>query len=257
MNKVSKTISSIQSYYKEKELEALTISWASQYSSTFNDEKLCSLFENVFNESADYFEIKGKAKEVVEQLVINYYHNEAFIKAHFIDYLKNKKSISFFELPVGNSRIDICSINGFSCAYEIKTKYDSLKRLDKQLEDYLCVFEHVYVICSTDKKEELLSVIPECVGLYTYDDLSENPSFEIVKEAKTSPFINLHIQFSVLRQNEREKAIGFLNNKELMNNFFKQCLKNRYRKKWDVFCKHPKSLNRLDYQFYFNSIQCS
>lgn len=254
MNVVSKKISSIESYFGKSKLKILTISWINRYSSSFSDEELCRLFEQTFDESPSYFEMEGHAKEVAEQLMISYYHNEAFIKANFIEYLKNKKTLSFFELPVGNSRVDICSINGFSCAYEIKTKYDSLRRLDKQLNDYLDVFEHVYVICPLEKKEDLLASIPECVGLYVYDDSVDNPVFEIVKEAKISSHLSAHAQFLILRKSEREKISCLLNDNKLVNEYFKNCLKIRYKRKWNIFCRHPKYLNRLDYQFYFNSI---
>ena len=109
----------------------------------------------------------------MEALMVHYYHNEAFIKAMFIKELKKQKSVSFFELPIKDSRIDLCSINGHSVAYEIKTKYDTLKRLNKQVNDYLSAFEYVYVVCSSDKTGLVQSTVPNCVGIYGNHDVYE------------------------------------------------------------------------------------
>ncbi len=245
---------SLQQYYNKKELESLSASWIDLYSSFFDDKELCNLFEKVFNEKASYFQINGCAKDVAEQLMVNYYHNEAFIKSELINRLKKTSAISFFELPVNNSRVDVCSINGHSCAYEIKTKYDSLKRLEKQLSDYLSAFEYVYVVCPLEKMNSVALLLPDCVGLYVYDNSKSKILFKLVKKAKKSIYINPLVQFSVLRQSEREMVRGALNNPHKMNKHFKDCLKNRYKNKWDSFCEHQKDLNRLDYQHFFSLV---
>lgn len=247
-------LSSLKKYYGDKKLASLTASWINQYSPAFSDDKLLSLFEKTFNESASYFDISENVKDVAEKLMVNYYHNEAFVKSELVEFLKQNNAVSFFELPVCDSRIDVCSINGTSCAYEIKTKYDSLKRLPKQLLDYLSVIEYVFVVCSEDKQADVLSIVPECVGVYVYEDSRKKVAFKLIKKAKMSPLINANNQFYILRQSERTNISFALNQKENINSYFKECLKQRYRKKWDAFCKRPKNLNRLDYQYYFGSI---
>lgn len=252
MNSFNTPLISLEKYYNKKELSLLSASWIDLYSPLLSDEQLCFLFEETFNEKASYFQIEGCAKMVAEQLMLNYYHNEAYVKSAFIDYLADKKTISFFELPINSSRSDICSINGRSCAYEIKTKYDSLNRLGKQLNDYLSAFEYVYVICSRDKLEKVLAIVPSCVGVYCFDDSKKEIDFILIKEATTSPFIKPLIQLSILRKAERKAASELLDDFGSINEFFKECLKTRYKKKWERFCKRPKNLNRLDYQYYFN-----
>jgi hypothetical protein len=46
------------------------------------------------------------------------------------------------EFPVSNSIVDVAVFNGTSTAYEIKTEYDSERRLSTQPRDYLKVFDH-------------------------------------------------------------------------------------------------------------------
>ena len=252
MRSITHSCTSLKNYYGDNKLRNLSVSWLNKYSSSFSDEKLCKLFENTFKEDASYFNIEDNIKMIAEWLMINYYHNEAFVKSSFANHLKTKECTSFFELPVNDSRVDICSVDKHSYAFEIKTKYDSLKRLTKQLNDYLSAFEYVYVICSTDKMDEVISIVPECVGVYIYDDSAVETSFSMIKEAKFSPFINPNTQISILRQSERSAISNFDSDSGKINSYFKGCLIKRNKNKWDAFCKHPKNLNRLDYQYYFS-----
>ncbi|MFC0130959.1 sce7726 family protein [Massilia eurypsychrophila] len=50
------------------------------------------------------------------------------------------------ELGVGRSIVDVAVANGTSTAYEIKTEFDSARRLASQTSDYLNVFDKVYVV---------------------------------------------------------------------------------------------------------------
>lgn len=98
---------------------------------------------------------------------MGYYPNEATIKANFIDkvlFPLNPANISIFELPIGNSRVDMCKVNGHSAAYEIKTDLDTFDRLEGQLSDYFDVFETVYVVTSEKRWQELPSYVPMPAG---------------------------------------------------------------------------------------------
>ncbi|MDD3067662.1 MAG: sce7726 family protein [Acholeplasmataceae bacterium] len=245
-------IQSLKYYFGEAQLKRKTISWIESYSPRFSDEKLSFLFSKCFEESPSLFEINGNSKEALESLMIAYYHNEAFVKAFFISELKKQKAVSFFELPIKNSRVDICSINGHSIAYEIKTMYDSTKRLVKQLNDYLTAFEFVYVICPDERVEEISQLLPDCVGIYTYDDLAFAPKFMVAREAKISSLLDRHAQIEVMRKKEKPKNISLLSDDKI-NALFKTILKNRFKNRWDWFCTNYKQFNKLDYQYHFNN----
>lgn len=246
-------VRSLKYYYGEKELEKKSIKWIESYLPWLSDESLCSLFDDIFGESAILFNINGNCKKTIESLMVNYYHNEAYIKSAFISELKKHKAVSFFELPVCNSRVDLCSINGNSIAYEIKTKYDTTKRLSRQVADYSKAFEYVYVICPICKVDEIIKVVPDYVGVYVYDDELTRIRFEIYREAQISHYIDSRVQINILRKCERPGNLKSLSNDEI-NLIFKTALKKRYKNKWNLLCKNYKQINKLDYQYYFNNV---
>lgn len=252
MNATRTAFNSLKTYFGEKRLKLLSAQWVDKYTSVLNDEQLCKLFEDVFGESASYFEISGNAKSVAEKLMVEFYHNEAFIKSSIINLLKKENNVTFFEMPLLDSRIDVCSINGHSCAYEIKTSYDTVKRLKKQVDDYLKAFEMVYVVCPIDKIEGIINVVPECVGILTYNDDNNSGELSTLRPAVRSSFIDSKIQFNLLHKNEKTKAINLLNDDAKMNDYFKTCLKKRYIKKWRSFKKTCSAINKLDYQYCFS-----
>ncbi len=252
MNTTRTSFNSLKTYFGEKKLKLLSVQWLDKYTPLLNDEQLCELFEDVFGESASYFEINGNAKAVAEKLMVEFYHNEAFIKSSVINLLKKEKNVTFFEMPLLDSRIDVCSINGHSCAYEIKTSYDTVKRLKKQVNDYLRVFEFVYVVCPIEKVKEIIKIVPDCVGVFIYEDKQNNGELSTFRAPTYSMFIDSSIQFNLLHKNEKTEAISLLNDDAKMNDYFKNCLKKRYSKKWRSFKRTCSAINRLDYQYRFS-----
>ena len=124
--------------------------------------------------------------------------------------------------------------------------------LNKQLNDYLKAFEYVYVICSNDKTGDILNMVPECVGVYDYDDSKKTICFNLVKKAELSNVIDPNIQISVLRKEELNSKKSNMNDQQI-NSLFKKTLKNRYKNKWRLLCKNCKSISDLDYQYYFKT----
>lgn len=252
MKAITASINSMKLFFGEDKLGHLSARWLDRYTPSLSDSQLCALFESVSGESASYFGITGNAKAIAEKLMIEFYHNEAFVKASVVNSLKKEKNVTFFEMPLLNSRIDICSINGHSCAYEIKTEYDSFKRLGKQIDDYLKVFEFVYVVCPFDKVDELQKIIPNCVGVIGYDNSQTVCKLITIKEASLSNTIDPFIQLSLLHKKEKKCCFCLENDSCKTNDYFKQCLKKRYKKKWCSFKKASSTISRLDYQYFFN-----
>lgn len=71
------------------------------------------------------------------------------------------------ELPVGVSIVDLAVFNGTSTAYEIKTEFDSEKRLASQASSYLKAFEQVYVVCHADMVDRCARAASADVGILT------------------------------------------------------------------------------------------
>jgi len=71
------------------------------------------------------------------------------------------------ELPVGQSIVDVAVFNGTSTAYEIKTEFDSSRRLTTQTADYLRVFEKVYVVTHPALSARYAEVVDPRVGVFS------------------------------------------------------------------------------------------
>lgn len=73
------------------------------------------------------------------------------------------------ELPVGRSIIDVATFNGTSTAYEIKTEFDTSRRLMTQTRDYLKVFDRVFVVAHPPRALRFAALVDERVGVLALD----------------------------------------------------------------------------------------
>lgn len=71
----------------------------------------------------------------------------------------------FTEFSSDDSIADVVIVNGTTTAYEVKTEYDSLVRLPKQLASYCRTFEYVYVVTSPSLAAAAAGVAPKWVGV--------------------------------------------------------------------------------------------
>lgn len=115
---------------------------------------------------AEVFELAFK------DLSINY-NNEYYFKNTLVERLliekhANKNVTILSEFRVGENKADFVIINGTSTCYEIKTKYDNLKRLPDQLLSYSKIFDKTYVVCDDVHVESVLSCIPDHIGVLQF-----------------------------------------------------------------------------------------
>jgi|GEM_PF-3585309 len=109
------------------------------------------------------------------EILVENYRNEYIYKNEFLLSLikKNYKKEHIFlqEVAVDCNVVDLLVINGKTTAYEIKTEYDSLQRLDSQLESYSKVFDNIFIITSENhlkKIEEFLENKYNHVGILIF-----------------------------------------------------------------------------------------
>jgi hypothetical protein len=76
-----------------------------------------------------------------EYIVKNTIANNVLLGTHSM-----KTASMLSELRIGTNKADCVIINGLSTCYEIKTQFDSLKRLPEQLNSYTCAFDKTIVI---------------------------------------------------------------------------------------------------------------
>lgn len=114
-----------------------------------------------------YFDLLRKSYSLISK----YYRCEYVYKNELIKLLLEKygtkNSVYFSEFKVGNSIADIVMFNGESKAFEIKTEYDTPRRLDKQLEDYKRFFDKCYIVVPENKLEEYYNIVESATGILT------------------------------------------------------------------------------------------
>ena len=87
------------------------------------------------------------------------------------------------ELRSGNSRADVVIVNGTSTVYEVKSKFDSLNRLEGQMNDYRKVFDRIYVVTTAEKTKAVFSKIDPVIGVIV---LNEHGKLDEIKEAQSN-----------------------------------------------------------------------
>lgn len=76
-----------------------------------------------------------------------------------------KNTIAFSEFKIGNSIVDFAMMNGESKAFEIKTQFDTSRRLSKQMEDYKKVFNKCYLVIASEDLGYYESIIEPATGI--------------------------------------------------------------------------------------------
>jgi len=250
-----------------KNAQALFSSYSTLQSNSILENNLIDTLDtailNTFNSQ--------NMREIYNKIILKYYPNELSVKSNFINQVlfKSNNHVTIFELPIGSSRIDLCKLNGSSNAYEIKTDLDNLLRLNKQLNDYLEIFEKVFVICSLNKLTDIeKQIIPLC-GIYTYSISKHgNYKFQLHRHATFSEHLSPKKQLDILRKQDLIKnfTVGSLSNRKditslilhgysscQINEIFKQVIKARYQNQWDFLKNNRSQIYEIDYQWFFKN----
>lgn len=113
------------------------------------------------------------------------YRNEYIYKNAIADKVllgRHSLNSSFMltEFRAGNCKADTVILNGSSTVYEIKSTYDSVNRLERQLNAYQQTFDHINVITSDDQLTKVEKVVSDAVGLMI---LSDRYTISTIREA--------------------------------------------------------------------------
>lgn len=215
------------------------------------------LSDMIFNILGLKLEKSDDSRKIVNAVTNYNYPNEIAIKSSFINnvLLKLKNQITIFELNIGECRADLCKINGKSTVYEIKTDLDNFKRLDKQLQEYSSIFEETYIICSEKRIHEVLKIVPQFVGVYSYRFTArKNYRFKKIRNAVESPNLNKYKQLKVFTSYEKSYySINEKSNNDEINKCLKLALKNRFEDKWTFLTKNHNEIFEIDYQWFYKN----
>ena len=76
-----------------------------------------------------------------------------------------------FQFDFGRRRADLaCLQDGLLYGYEIKSAFDKLDNLQRQMDSYRLIFDYIYVVCDRKHLASVRKIIPRKVGIYLCDD---------------------------------------------------------------------------------------
>ncbi|WP_282161063.1 sce7726 family protein [Ulvibacterium marinum] len=229
-----------------------------KYNALEYSSKLTSLLNKIYpkKDFTDY--TKFDLHKIFNDLFINNYWSEEVLKFKLFDKLEDKKNFTgAFEIPVADSRVDFITINGRTTSYEIKSEFDNLSKLKKQVNDYSKAFEYNYVVLDVKHKRRAERIIPEYYGILTF----RNGNLYQSRKALLNKNIQSKVQLSLLSKKELNKAFSSLNEQEILESFeskqinkiFKDILRNRYSKKWNFLLDNQHNILPIDIQFFFKT----
>lgn len=181
------------------------------------------------------------------------------------------------EFRVGNNKADCVILNGKSTCYEIKTDYDSLVRLEDQLEAYTQIFDDVYVVCSKKFANSILEKTDQSIGVLL---LSDKLTFQELRKSNNKTKKNKKLLMQSLRKEEYlsliknltgetlnapntqifdicyQKLVS-LNDNPKINYFFIEILKKSRKINEDFLLNMPNSLVNATISYKFNKYQRS
>ncbi|HIF9079219.1 sce7726 family protein [Photobacterium damselae] len=136
---------------------------------------------------------------------------EPQIKLSTINYLIEKKIINddntiINEFNVGGykRRVDLSiATNKYLYAFEIKSEYDSLYRLNGQIETYLNHFDKVFIVTTKKYIDKVLLTTPPNVAVWEFD----NGIISIVRKGKIKKINNKETMLNMMNIDELKQLV--------------------------------------------------
>ena len=156
--------------------------------------------KNSFNTYYDYL-------KYIYRIIAKYYRCEYVYKNEIINKLLIKQygttnTIAINEFRVRNTIVDLAMFNGKSKAFEIKTEYDTKKRLGHQIDSYTKLFQECYIVVPMEVVEEYKKVIPNNVGVIGLMYERGRIKLQHVKDATDNEKIDTYILMRSIRTSE-------------------------------------------------------
>lgn len=156
---------------------------------------------------ATYSDLLRKSYSVISK----HYRCEYVYKNELIKLLLKKygtrNSVYFSEFRVGNSIADMVMFNGESKAFEIKTEYDTPRRLDKQMDDYKRFFDKCYIIIPEEKADEYCNIVESATGVITMSRKNGRIILKEIRHAEQNERFESEALMSCLRTEEYKNIV--------------------------------------------------
>lgn len=165
---------------------------------------LCSTHKNI----STYLDLMNVVyRNMTKHYRCEYVYKNEIVKHLVRNFRKNDHSVVFNEFRVGDSIADLVMFNGESKAFEIKTEYDSNKRLEKQIKAYSKVFDKCYVVVPEEKLSVYMPTIDDTTGIILLSYYKGNVCLNSYREAVENDTIDADILIRCLRTKEYENII--------------------------------------------------
>jgi hypothetical protein len=150
---------------------------------------------------------------LLEKYRCEYVFKNALTQKWFLSTHSTEKSFVTDEFKVGNCRVDLAVFSKTSVACEIKTEFDSSRRLASQSKEYMKIFDLVYVATTEKMRPKLEGDIPEGVGIL---ELGNNGGFKTIRASWShANHTDLVAAFNCLRQPERISIVERISNSKV------------------------------------------
>ena len=154
---------------------------------------------------ATYSDLLKKSYSVISKYCEYVYKNE-LIKLLLKKY-GTRNSVYFNEFRVGKSIADMVMFNGESKAFEIKTEYDTPRRLDKQMDDYKRFFDKCYIIVPEDKVDEYRDIVEPTTGIIAMNRNNGRIILKEFRDAEQNERFEFEALMSCLRTEEYKNIV--------------------------------------------------
>jgi hypothetical protein len=147
----------------------------------------------------------------VYQILENNYQNEyvfknTFLNEWLIKEIGHNNTKVFNEFRVGNAVADLVMFNGKSKVFEIKTEFDSKKRLNLQIENYSKAFNQIFLIVP-ESKLAVYNKFDESIGLITFNNNEKSERFTLQRDAIINNKVDSETIMNVLHTNEYKSIV--------------------------------------------------
>lgn len=200
--------------------------------------------------------------EMYNKILTQYSQSERVIKYFFSEsFLATTDFNVAFEVKCFDSRIDFLAFNQeVTIGFEIKSKNDSLMRLQKQLDSYAKVFNYNYVVIDSKHLNYVLEKVDEYIGIVTFENYNGQKKIHSHKppkfyQPKACDLLQLFNQ-NELRKFFKDTSIEHIlsiNGDSMIRCKFLELLSYRYKEKSSFLRDNMEEIYNLDYQYFFKN----
>lgn len=218
------------------------------------------------SKNATYLDYLKYVYQILEKNYQNeYVFKNSFLNEWLINEIGHNNTKVFNEFRVGNAVADLVMFNGISKVFEIKTEFDSTKRLNLQIENYSKAFNQIFLIVP-ESKLSVYSKFDKSIGLISFNNNEKAERFTLQRDAITNEEVDSETIMKVLHTNEYKSIVKSIygelpimtsfNQYNICNELIKKIPNNELNKKFIEKMKSRYLENVLSSRYYkeFNQI---